>query len=288
MNTGPLANLGELSRPATVLIKKISDAIGVVYEPYHIKRIAKAEAEAERIRTVAKIELTQLQRRAMVRMVQEEGKKQANIEAIAAQAANNLNADAKPENIENDWISHLFDKCKLVSDNEMRDVWARILSGEANAPGSFSKRTVDVVASLDKSDAALFTKLCSFAWMIGNVTALVFDTTDTIYKDQGITFNTLTHLESLGLIRFDPTAGFLRHGLQNDTVIFYYGMPILVGFGDKENKALDIGQVLLTQAGQQLAPVCGSKGLEGFPEYVANRWVATNVSVACLLPKQVG
>lgn len=285
MNTGPLANLGELSRPATVLIEKISGAIGVVFEPYQIRRIAKAEAEADRIRAVATIELTELQRCAMVRMVQEEGKKQENIEAISAQAANSLNDDAKPESVEDDWISHFFDKCRLVSDTEMRDVWARILSGEANEPGSFSKRTVDVVGSLDKSDAALFTILCSFAWMIGGVTVLVFDTTDSVYKDHGITFNALTHLESLGLLRFDPTAGFLRHGIQNDTVIFYYGMPILVGFGDKEEKTLDIGQVLLTQAGQQLAPICGSKGLAEFPEYVARKWTATDVSVACLLRK---
>ena len=288
MNTGPLANLGELSRPATVLIEKISGAIGIVFEPYQIKRIAKAEAEADRIRTVAKIELTELQRRAMVRMVQEEGKKQENIEAISAEAANNLNEDAKPENVENDWISHFFDKCKLVSNSEMRGVWSRILSGEANAPGSFSKRTVEVVASLDKSDAALFTQLCSFAWMIGGVTALVFDTNDGIYKDHGITFNALTHLESLGLIRFDPMAGFLRHGLPNEAVIFYYGMPILVGFDDKEDKALDIGKVLLTQAGQQLASVCGSKALHEFPEYVASKWSSKNVSVACLLRKQGG
>lgn len=286
MNGGPLANLGELSKPATVLIEKISGAIGVVFEPYQIKRIARAEAEAEKIRAVAKIELTEIQRRAMVRMVQEEGKKQENIEAISAEAANNLNEDAKPEEVEDDWISHFFDRCKLVSDNEMRGVWARILSGEANAPGSFSKRTVDVVASLDKSDAALFTKLCSFAWMLGAVTPLVFDSDDSIYKEHGINFGTLTHLETLGLLRFDPQFGFLRHGFQGDTVVFYYGAPFLVGFGEKGDKALNIGQVLLSQAGQQLAPICGANRLPEFPEYVAKKWIEAGVSMACMLVKK--
>lgn len=284
MNAGPLANLGELSKPATVLIEKISGAIGVVFEPHQIKRIARAEAEADKIKAVAKIELTEIQRRAMVRMVQEEGKKQENIESISAQAASTLNDDAKPENVEDDWISYFFDKCKLVSDSEMRGVWARILSGEANSPGSFSKRTVDVVASLDKPDAALFTQLCSFAWMIGSsVTPLVFDPDDSIYNDRGINFNTLTHLETLGLLRFDPQFGFLRRGLQSEAVIFYYGSPFLVGFGDKEDTSLTLGQVLLSQAGQQLAPICGSKPLPEFPEYVARKWADEKVSIASML-----
>lgn len=285
MKAGPLAGLGELSKPATVLIEKISGAIGVVFEPYQIKRIARAEAEADKIKAVAQIELTEIQRRAMVRMVQEEGKKQENIESISAQAASTLNEDAKPENIEDDWIAHFFDKCKLVSDSEMRGVWARILSGEANSPGSFSKRTVDVVASLDKPDAELFTQLCSFAWMIGSVTPLVFDSSDSIYTDRGINFNTLTHLETLGLLRFGPEFGFLRHCLQNETVIFYYGSPFFVGLADKEDKALTLGEVLLSQAGQQLAPICGSKPLPEFPEYVAKKWADAKISMASMLAK---
>ena len=38
-----IVNLGDLSKPATVLIEKISDAIGGIFKPYQIKRIAKAE-----------------------------------------------------------------------------------------------------------------------------------------------------------------------------------------------------------------------------------------------------
>ncbi len=37
-----LINLGKLSKPATVLIEKVSSAIGFLYEPNRIKRKAKA------------------------------------------------------------------------------------------------------------------------------------------------------------------------------------------------------------------------------------------------------
>ena len=56
----------------------------------------------------------------------------------------------------------------------MQSLWARLLAGEANQPGTFSKRTVELVASLDKSDAQLFTGLCRFAWFVGEDCPLVF------------------------------------------------------------------------------------------------------------------
>ena len=43
-DSNSIINLGGLSKPATVLIEKISDAVGGVFKPYQIKRIAKAEA----------------------------------------------------------------------------------------------------------------------------------------------------------------------------------------------------------------------------------------------------
>ena len=85
-NSNSIINLGELSKPATVLMKKISDAVGSIYKPYQIKRIAKAEAETEKIRALADIEIKHLQQRALVRFVAEETKKQANMEAITAKS----------------------------------------------------------------------------------------------------------------------------------------------------------------------------------------------------------
>ena len=37
-----LVNLGKLSKPANTLIKKVSDAVGGIFAPYQITRVAKA------------------------------------------------------------------------------------------------------------------------------------------------------------------------------------------------------------------------------------------------------
>lgn len=169
-----MINLGDISKPATVLIEKISDAVGGYFKPYQIKRVAKAEAEVELIEAEAQIQVSDLQRRAVNRFIAEESKKQENIETIAGEAIPLLEDNSKPENMEEDWIANFFDKCRIVSDNEMQNLWSKVLAGEANSPGSFSKRTVNFLGSLDKSDAELFTSLCGFGWFVGDVVPLIY------------------------------------------------------------------------------------------------------------------
>ncbi len=87
MSENSLINIGELSKPATVLIEKISDAVGGIFEPYQIKRVAKAEAEAKVIEAKAEIEVTDIQRKAFRRFLKEEERKQKNIEEITERHA---------------------------------------------------------------------------------------------------------------------------------------------------------------------------------------------------------
>ena len=191
-----------MSKPANTLIKKISGAIGGLYKPFQIRRVAQAEADADRIRAATQIEITELQHRAMSRLFAEEAKKQHNIEAITLKVLPDIRPESQPENVEDDWIADFFDKCRLISDEEMQSLWARILAGEANSPGKFSKRTVNLVGSLDKSDAMLFSQLCGFVFMIGNPTPLIYDLSHKIYTDAQVNFSSVAHLESTGLIHF--------------------------------------------------------------------------------------
>ena len=272
MSDNPLVNLGELSKPATVFIEKISKAVGFLYEPIHIKRVAKAEAKAGKIKTEAEIEITDLHRRAERRGFEEEARNQKNMEDITAKAAPHINEDANPEGMDDDWIANLFNKCRIVSDSEMQSLWARVLAAEANSPGSLSKRTVNILSDFDKNDAELFTKLCGFGWDIGGVVPLIFDVQEEIYNKHGIDFDTLSHLENIGLIQLAATTGFIIGGLSKRTTAYYYGQRFhLEMFRDNDNQLM-VGKVLLTKIGEELAPICGSKPVAGFYEYVKNKW----------------
>jgi hypothetical protein len=273
----PIAKLGDLTKPATVLIEKISEAVGGVFKPYQIVRVAKAEAEANLIQAESQIQVTDLHRRAMHRFLEEEAKKQSNIEAITQNALPLLEDRSAPQDVADDWITNFFDKSRIVSDGEMQSLWSRVLAGEANAPGAFAKRTVNLLADLDKGDAVLFMRLCGFGWMIGDVCPLVFDPRASIYNDKGVNFNTLSHLESLGLIQFNSLTGFRRLRIPKVATVFYYGQPVTLTFPKDSENDLDLGKVLLTRAGQQLAPVCAPTRVDGFFEYVKEKWVAQSL-----------
>lgn len=271
-DSNSIINFGELSKPATVLIEKISEAIGGIFKPYQIKRIAKAEAAASLIEAESQIQITDLHRRAMHRFVEEEAQKQANIETITSQSLPLLEDNSSPENVDDDWITNFFDKCRIVSDEDMQKLWSRVLASEANTPGTFSRRTVNLISDLEKRDADLFTNLCSFGWMIGNVVPLVFDSQHDIYNRYGIDFNTLNHLETLGLIQFNAVGKFQRLRLPKRFSISYYGTQVTLTMPNENANSLELGHVLLTKAGQELAPICGSTSIPEYFEYVQKRW----------------
>lgn len=262
---------GKITEPATVLIQKISDAVGGLYKPYQIRRVAKAEAEAEIIKEQAQIKITNLQRRALARFVTEEAKKQDNIESITEKAIPQLTESSTPQDMENDWIMNFFDKCRIVSDEDMQLLWAKVLAGEANTPGTYSKRTVNSLGSLDKTDAQLFTNLCSFVWLIPTATPVIYDELALIYNDQQINFDTLSHLDDIGLISFEGLSGYKKIKLPQHIDISYYGTALRVEFKNPENNELETGKVILTNIGHELARICSSKPIDGFLDYVIER-----------------
>ncbi len=276
-----IINLGDISKPATVLVEKIAEAIGGLARPWQIKRVAQAEAEAERIHAIAQIEITELQKRAMTRLFAEEARKQNNIESITAKALPQLDPDAKPENVEDDWIANFFDKCRLISDEEMQEIWARILAGEANSPRNFSKRTVGLLASMDKSDAIRFNKVCDFSCNIETeFEPVIFDFSRQIYAQHGLNYSLLSHLDTIGLIRFEitPKHFFSVNELPQRTVVQYFDQEIRIEFPSSPvnpppgKNELVIGQVLFTDAGRQLANVSRGKPVHGFSEFLKQAW----------------
>ncbi len=272
MGTNSLINLGNLSKPADTLIKKVSDAVGVLHAPRQVKRMAKAKAEAAMIKAQSEINVTDLHRRAAHRWIEEEAQRQKNMENITAKALPQLDEKATPDSMENDWLVNFFDKSRIVSDNEMQELWSRVLAGEANTPGTYSKRTVNFLSDLDKSDAELFAKLCGFGWMIGYIVPLVFDVEAEIYNKYGINFNSLSHLESIGLVQFDSVASLVQRNLPKKFAVHYYGKPLKLEMPNDTGNQLEIGKVLLTKIGQELGPICGSRSVEGFRDYVMDQW----------------
>ena len=282
-------NLGNLPKSANVLIEKVSNAVGRPFEPWQIKRIAKAKVVAEIIKAEAEakvamikkqsdIKITDLERRAMHRLIKEEAQRQKNMEEITIKSLPHLKESAKPESMEDDWITNFFNRSRMVSDSEMQDLWALVLAGEANTPETYTKRTVNCVSELDKTDAELFSNLRNFWWVIdANFMPLVFDVQAEIYNKYGINFTALSDLESIGLIRFDGFVGFKLTEIPKS--VSYFGEPLHLNMSRNFDNKLPVGVVLLTRIGRELAPICKRESVDGFYEYV-KKWREWNLPLA--------
>jgi hypothetical protein len=101
---------------------------------------------------------------------------------------------------------------------------------------------------------------------------LIYDTDHSIYKDHGINFMGVSHLESLGLVHLNNISGYVRRGLAQKGFVYYFGNKVWVGFHKPDNNELQLGHVLLTKAGQQLGPICGAQPRTGFVDYVKEKW----------------
>ena len=175
-----------------------------------------------------------------------------------------------------DWRANYFDKCRIVHDDDMQTLWAKILAGEANKPGTYSKRTVNFVAEMDKREAELFTHLCGFVCEIKPMTDDIdfmpllfnYDSFDYRMRDED-----LNHLDSIGLIRLEEPPGDIT--LHSPIEVSYYDESIHLGLylkSDKEApdslRLLPCSHIKLTQIGKELYPISGSTKVDRLLDYV--------------------
>jgi hypothetical protein len=267
------SGLAALSTPVTVLIEKIAGAVGVLYEPKRIVRKAAAEAAAAQITAFSNLEISDIQARTLQRIMYAESRKQENIEKITAQAVATLPNDAKPETLNEDWVTNFFNKCENVSDEEMQSLWANLLSGEATHPGTYSKRTVELVSMLDKNDAELFTRFCQFVWLFGTKpTPIVFNYRDEIFATAGMTLTSLWHLDDIGLINFDINSTYKKQGSGKKWMLTYFGRRTIIEFPSDSGNEIFYGNVSFTTVGAELWNVSGATPNWDFYHHIVTDW----------------
>lgn len=262
--------------PLLVLVEKIADAVTGLFRPKQIVRVAKAEAEAKVIYAKADLQISELQRRALGRLIEEEAKKQLNMEQITQKALPQLRDKARPEAMNDDWIANFFDKCRTVSDGEMQNLWARVLAGEANAPGSYSKRTVNFLTTLDSEEAELFARFSYLLWQNADGSHFVFESPaiDKFWKFKFHFRAVEHHLQNIGLLDANtlnyPVSSLLKSGFRyvDETYRFVGSPPPPVTAGLIQPIELIVGVTYLTAIGAQLLELIDRKKLVGYPNAI--------------------
>ena len=287
---------GEITKPASVLLEKLSAGINEAYAPWGKVRHAKADAEVARIENQVLAENNELMERAVRRAVGEYMREQKNFEAIAAKAMKRLPPDTPEETVrsmDEDKVAFMRNLFKTVSDDEMQDLWAGVLAGEAGAPGAFSKNTVALLGMMGKDDAEMFRNFCQFVWHDAARVPypLIYNWDDGIYNvfrashksvfSPPAMFNVLEHLDALGLISFVVSEHRLVISSTSKIFWFYHeSSPLMLDIpprqqGEHRGKyAMETGKVSFTKAGEQLSRICGAQKNIPFYNYILEKWKA--------------
>jgi hypothetical protein len=136
------------------LIKLIDHTMGVVLEPTKTVLQAKADmkAERDRIRNKYKLDKIDIKERIKHRRFLTELRRQHNLEEIGYKALEFLPKNSEPQKISIDWINSYMTNAQDVGEEELRTLWAKILAGEANKPGKYSKRTLSYLQDFSLED----------------------------------------------------------------------------------------------------------------------------------------
>lgn len=267
---------GKLAAPLEKLITTISDGIGKVYEPRYIKKMADAEAYkidkmAETMRknwdmqiacnsdgtAVSMPEFEEFNQRMKSRVIFQELEKQKNIECVTGKAYSILESEenVSDESVDKDWTLRFFNSVEDIGDEQMQEIWARILAGEVKKPGTVSLRTLGILHNMTQQDAMLFEKLCSHCIIVDDKYC-VLNNNDYL-KEFNIPFGTMIlKLSEFGLI---DHGSFLNISVElNEKEYFAARTDDYIAIvTTKETKKVDIKMYPLTTSGEELSKIVG-------------------------------
>lgn len=90
-------------------------------------------------------------------IIEKETPKRENRQKVV-EKAQTFYVDGKEDDIHinTDWLNRFFGIVEDVSDEDMQNIWAKILAGENKHPSSYSLRTLDALRNMSKDEAKLF------------------------------------------------------------------------------------------------------------------------------------
>lgn len=245
-------SLGIFIEPA----KKILD--GIIIDP--TKKIIDAKTEMyiekQKLRNKHDIKRIDLTERSKTRLLETEITRQFNLEQTFSQAAQLLPENATPENINKDWLHHFVTSSQDVSEEDLRNIWARLLAGEATNPGKFSKRTLDYLKNFSVSDCKLFEKILPFIFRDKNLVFFIdpYFETDKFLEKFNIELMEFDHLQSIGIIGNEKGFSITDDDINNGIEWRYFDKKVKISIMNTE-KTVITHVFTLTEVGSQLSNV---------------------------------
>jgi len=193
------SDLTGIGKAVEKLCECVSKGCGILYEPTHIKRMAKANAfelstlnnvisennsELSIERNGSKITLkNEVEEAALNFMIGKETKKLGNTTKIIQGTANILESvdSVSDVQVDEDWLTRFFNIGEDITNEYMQNLWSQILAGEIEKPNSYSLRTLETLKNISSKEASLFNKFTKICFSL-NGDKLIFKDRDFLKK----------------------------------------------------------------------------------------------------------
>lgn len=261
-----LINMDGFADVANNLIDKVSAAVGWVANHQTPSRIA-VNTYIQEIQNSSHDPLTKA---ALISQAKKSIKEYCNQQNVLEFAMRSLMPMAKPEEVDEDWLTQFMDKARLVSTEEFQMLWGNILAHECNTPGSIPRSLLHIMEQLDRDMATAFMAVASASVYIEESGEREYapiingDSTEVIRKNIGVSYDDLINLQSVGLIETHFS------GIGTEVYITSEETPVVIRYFDEEYQLPDgvnrfnIGKVVYTKAGQALCQAVAPQKVEGF------------------------
>ena len=221
----------------------------------------------------------------------QEEKRLSNSATVIGQAADELgDKEVQDHEIDHDWTARFFNDIQDVSTSETQMLYARILAGEVERPGSTSIKALSILRDLDQSTAVLFGTLRSTCISLSldgqtilDVRALSLggDASQNALREFGLSFDNLNILNEHGLIipdyrsRHDIRMCISSPGTTDQGKSVLVRVPFLFQNrywileptkGRKAGAEYQVSGVALTKAGRELSRVVECQPIPSYSE----------------------
>lgn len=249
-------------KPLEKLIDVISKGVGKLYEPKAIRK--EADAKAYEIEIIEKAKSKALQNhkdieqdiidRIEERILHRELKKQKNLDQINYIAADQLKneTEVSAEPVNEDWANRFFEYAEDISNEEMQNLWGKILAGEVKRPNSYSLRTLELLKNISKTEAEVFLKFTRISIISQNTAFVINDDADYLRTEHGISYNDRLLMEEVGLMTANDLQFKLRQLNSSSRTISIFGDTVVIVDREANVPLQSLPILAFTKSGKEL------------------------------------
>jgi hypothetical protein len=213
--------------------------------------------------------------------------RRARVLELAAREIMQASASVDAERfLDDDWMAFFKGKVDHLGTDEAKLFFGKVLAGEIKQPGSFSKRSLNILAEMGPRVGHLFDTLCNISTVVSTrhvrvMTLGLGDVGENSLQEFGLPFEALNHLNEAGLIFseyntfVDMPHAALGHPFElgGDFYCLHVSEARRAELNTPDKRAAALGAVpgvTLSAAGRELRAIVAKRTVHAYVEKLAN------------------